>query len=212
MGFENLDSGNGTGYAQFREGDNANAKIKTVEPSPNDFEDASCEYQLDMEFEAVVETDHDSRGDIPLWPNSLITIRESYEHTSKLGKLLMKAGVVRDVLSELGADSDTVDKVMSGDDRFIAENPDENEALAKAVAKSLKSEVLRVGTKHNNGGDYSKVDSFHGLADEDPFSEDSELETDSGDVDEDSEEDSDGPLFGEEDENPDEDGEGDEFV
>jgi len=184
MGFETLDDNDGEGFAKFREGDNAIIQIKQIKPEKDSYEGEEYR-QLAMRFDAVLETNQEEGGVIPGWFNSKITIKESDEHTSFLGNLLDKAEVVDQVLGELGADDETIEAIKSGNQRFTAENSDENEALGKAVAKALKGKKLRAGTKQNSGGDYSIVDAVHGPADDsDEQSEQEESEdkeSDSGD-------------------------------
>jgi hypothetical protein len=184
MGFETLDDNDGEGFAKFREGDNAIIQLKQIKPEKDSYEGEEYR-QLAMRFDAVLETDDEEVGVIPGWFNSKVTIKESDEHTSFLGNLLEKAEVVDQVLGELGADDETIEAIKAGEQRFTAEDSDENEALGKAVAKALKGVSLRAGTKHNSGSDYSIVKSVHGLADqedgEEEKEEDESEESDSGD-------------------------------
>jgi len=185
MGFETLDDNDGEGFAKFREGDNAIIELKQIKPEKDSYEGEEYR-QLAMRFDAVLETDEDEVGVIPGWFNSKVTIKESDEHTSFLGNLLEKAEVVDQVLGELGADEETIEAIKAGEQRFTAEDSDENEALGKAVASALKGVRLRAGTKHNSGGDYSIVKSVHGLAhqeesEEEVEEEDNGEDSDSGD-------------------------------
>lgn len=180
MGIETLDDNDGEGFAKFRQGDNAIIKLKQIKPEKDSYE--GQEYrQLAMRFDAVNETDESEKGILPGWFNSKITIQESEEHTSALGNLLEKAGVLDEVLESLGFEEETAKNIKEGSKRFTAENSDENEALGKAVAKALKGVRLRAGTKHNSGSDYSIVKSVHGLADQ----EESEEEVEESEEDED---------------------------
>jgi len=141
MGFEKLEDSDGDGFAKFRQGDNAIIELKQIKPEKDSYEGEEYR-QLAMRFDAVNETDVSETGVIPGWFNSKITIKESDEHTSFLGNLLEKAEVVDEVLEKLGADSDTIEATKDGDERFTAKNHEENEALAKAVAKVLKGLFL----------------------------------------------------------------------
>lgn len=166
MGFKDMNSGD-SDFVKFREGDNAIVQLSQLDVDTGNYQ--GDEYQqLYMRFDAVNETDESQKGVVPGWFSSKITVRDSDEHTSSLAKLLEEAGVLRTVLSEvvedLGAESDFVDRVIEGDTRFIAEDHDENVALAKAVASALKGKNLRVGTSLNSSEDYSVVKSVHGLS------------------------------------------------
>lgn len=170
-----MGSGDGSGYTKFNQGDNALVKIQNLEPdtAPEGGEYGGGQLQLKMVFDAVSEIDDDESGRLPYWPNSKITISESDEHKSALGRLLVNAEILEDVLSDLGFSDEEVEMVVDGDARWEAEDRDENVELAKAVATHLKAVVLRVGTKQNNSGEYSKVDKVYGLADSDPFDDES---------------------------------------
>lgn len=171
MGLHEIGSGDG-GYTKFTEGDNALVTLQNLELDDGEYQGQQY-YQLAMVFEAVNENDYDEHGRIPAWPSSKLTVTDSDEHTSDLAKMLEKAGVLRDVLEEVLPEGSDPSSVLNGDARWQADTEEENEALGKAVASALKGKVLRVGTKHNASGEYSKVDSIYSLADEDPFSEES---------------------------------------
>ena len=176
MGFEKLDDNDGEGFAKFRQGDNAYIKLKQIKPEKDSYEGQDYQ-QLAMRFSAQKEGDSQQQGTLPGWFNSKITIKESEEHTSALGNLLDKAEVLDEVLEDLGADEETIEAIKNGEERFTAENSEENQELGKAVASALKGVVLRAGTKHNSSSDYSIVKSVHGLAEDGSELEDSDDET-----------------------------------
>lgn len=199
IGFE--DFGNSDTYLKLNQGDNALVKISQLDPEPTEYQGEEG-FQLAMEFDAVKESDRSERGTIPGWVRSKITISDSDEHTSDLGKMLQAAGVLRDVLEDLGADHDTVSAVLDGDRRFVAENDEENAEVAKAVANNLSGVVLRVGTTQNQSGDYSKVDKVYSTSDEDPFDdsgEEDDASSDEGSGSDESGDDEEEVLFSEDD-------------
>ncbi|SDX28402.1 hypothetical protein SAMN05443574_12439 [Haloarcula vallismortis] len=159
------------GFHLFDKGKNAYIKIHGLEPDTGQYQ--GNEYQqFQMVFDAVSETDSEDVGRIPFYPSSKITIQDTAEHTSDLGKLLRAAGILEDVLSELLESEEDVEAVVEGDARYVAENHEENVELGQAIAQHLKDKVLVAGTKLNNENDpdYSLVKDPHRLADSDPFS------------------------------------------
>lgn len=170
------DMGNdGDEFVSFREGDNAIVEISQLEVDTGSYQ--GDEYkQLAMEFDAVNESDKDQSGIIPGWFTSKITIAETDEHKSALGKLLSKAGVLEEVVSDVVDDSSVVEAIIDGEKRFVAETDDENESLGMAVASALDGKKLRVGTSLNSSGDYSVVKSVHGLAEDEGNDNDSDEE------------------------------------
>lgn len=168
MGFEDVNSGEG--FTKFGKGANLLIKPDSIDHSRGQYQ--GDEYrQLDLVFQAVPENGGDL-GRVPAWPTSKITIGESDEHTSKLAQLLTTAGVLEDVLRELGADDDLVAAIEAGDKRYEAKDEDENRELMQAVAKHIGGKVLRAGSKWNGEADYSKVTEFYELSETDPFSDD----------------------------------------
>lgn len=197
MGFNTFDNDNDDsgGYALFDNGDNAIAKPSKIAVDSSTYR-GDRTFEIRVEFEAVEELDEEKRGTIPYWPNSKITVKEDSDWASDLAKLLQAAGVVEDVLEELGAPEDKIEEIMNGEGNFQAESEEENQELCKAVAKHLPGSVLRVSTVHNSSDDpdYSKVEKVYGLKDGkkdlfESFKVDIELEHDS-DEDEGSENDS----------------------
>ena len=199
-----IEDENDGGYVAFKNGDNAIVKpkeIKQKEPSGTGQYDNN-DYQLEFIFNAARENDTSEQGIIPGWLNSRITVSDS-DHTSHLAKLLQSVNALEDVLKELtNGNEAAVEKVLSGDARFVAESDSENTRLMKAVAQNISDHVFRVGTTHNKSGDYSKVDDIYEAADEDPFAEteNSDEETDSAEESDSEEKD---VLFDEDDETPD---------
>jgi len=167
MGFQEISDGEG--YTTFGKGENVLARVANIDHDLDEYQGSEY-YQLELVFDAVSETS-DEQGRIPAWLSSKITIQDSEEHTSSLGKLLTAAGILDDVLKELGADADLIEKVRDGDERFEAENEDENVALMQAVAKHIGDAVIRTGTGHNSSGEYSVAKDFYESVDEDPFKE-----------------------------------------
>jgi hypothetical protein len=179
MGFEDVNSGDG--YTQFEKGTNVLIKPAELDHGQDSYQGEEY-YQLEFVFDAVPENGGE-QGRVPAWLTSKITIGDSEEHTSNLGKLLRTTGILDDVLKDLGADDDLVAAIKAGDKRFEATNDEENEHLMQAVAKAIGGIVLRAGTKWNSGEEYSVAKDFYGVSDEDPFADDADeadAETDEG--------------------------------
>lgn len=170
MGFNTIENDGQGGYSLFDDGDNVLAKLSKIECDVSTYQGEFQGYELELRFDALEEVDEERDGMIPYWPNSKITVADTEQHTSNLAKLLEVAGVTRDVLEELGADSDTVDAVLRGDTNFEAESVDENQALAQAVLKHVAGKVFRVSSKQRVDSDgeatYSQVDRVLGLKDD----------------------------------------------
>jgi hypothetical protein len=170
MGFKRLDNDGEGGYSLFNDGDNAVAKSSKIEVDVSTYQGDFQGYELELRFDAVEEVNEETRGVIPYWPNSKITIADTEQHTSNLAKLLQVAGITEDVLKDLGASDEMVSAVMSGEQSFRAESSEENEALAKALLKHLPGKVFRVSTKQRQDSDgeatYSQVDRVLGLKDD----------------------------------------------
>jgi len=180
-----VESINNEGYALYDKGENVYLKIDTVQPDENEW-DGEVQKQLKMVF-ASRSQHGDTEGLIQYYPNSLITIAETAEHTSHLGQLLKEAGVVEGVLKELGLNEETVESVLNGQTRIEAETDDDNTELAKVVYSFLGAKVFRASTKPNSEDDpaYSLVKEVFESADSDKFgSEDGDADSDdSGDDD-----------------------------
>ena len=177
MGFEDVNSGEG--FTKFGKGANLLIKADSIDHSQGSYQ--GDEYQqLDLVFVAVPENGGE-QGRAPAWPTSKITIGESDEHTSKLAQLLTTAGVLEDVLRDLGADDDLVTAIEDGDKRYEAQDDGENQELMQAVAKHLGGVVLRAGSKWNGDEEYSKVTDFYERSEQDPFSGDPADSTESSD-------------------------------
>lgn len=187
MGFQEVS--NGEGYIKFGKGENVLARVANIDHGRDEYQGNEY-FQLEFVFDAVGETS-DDEGRIPAWIASKITIQESEEHTSRLGKLLQAAGILEDVLHELGADEERVQAIEDGEERFEAETQDENLALMEAVAKHIDDRVIRAGTGHNSKGEYSVAKDFYEEADENPFDD---VEEEDEDVDEDEGEAGENPL------------------
>jgi hypothetical protein len=174
-----VESINNEGYALYDKGENVYLKIDTVQPDENEW-DGEVQKQLKMVF-ASRSQHGDTEGRIQYYPNSLITIAETAEHTSHLGQLLKEAGVVEGVLKELGLNEETVESVLKGQTRIEAETDDDNTELAKVVYSFLEAKVFRASTKPNSEDDpaYSLVkEVFEAVdsADVDSAQEESESE------------------------------------
>jgi len=169
MGFDDISEGEG--YAKFDQGANVLGRISNIDYDEDSYQGNDYK-QLEMEFNAVHETERE-KGTVPAWISSKITLRDSDEHTSNLAKLLDAAGVLRSavqqLVEDLGADDEYVDKVVSGEKRFEAKTEEENIALAKAVANHIDGVVLKMGTEWNKGEDYSVVKNFYESVDVDRF-------------------------------------------
>lgn len=172
MALKSMSDGEG-GFHLFDKGKNTFIKIYRLDPDTGSFQGNDYQ-QFKMIFDAASETDVSEQGRIPFYPSSKITITDSAEHTSDLGKLLKAANILEDVLSEILDSGENVQSVVSGENRYVADNADENEELGKAIAKHLNDKVLIAGTKFNSEDDpaYSMVNEPHRLADKEPFSED----------------------------------------
>lgn len=202
---------------EFDKGDNALVKLQNLEMDTNEYE-GDIYRSLDLTFKAVKENDHSVEGTLPFWPSSKVTIADTEEMSSALGKMLVQSEEAENILAELVGNDEIANAIANGDKRWEAETDEENEALGKAVAQFLSEKVFRVGVKIKEGknGDYPVIKEFYKTVDEDPFDEPDSDDADSEDeVDEDDsgQEDGDDALFGEDDEEkPGDEDEGDEFV
>lgn len=179
MGLKSIDSDGG--YAKFGKGDNAFIRVKEINPETEPESYQGDEYfQIEFKFDAVNEADTTQRGEIPAWITSKLTVTDSEEHTSNMAKLLQSAGVLEDVLLELLGEEELVDMVINGEERWEADNAEENQKLGKAIVPHLKDKVVKTGTKHNAKGDYSIAKDFYGPGDEDVFEDSEDSEEESG--------------------------------
>jgi len=159
----------------FDKGDNALVKLQNLELDEGEY-DGSTYKKLALVFEAVNEDDHSVKGTLPFWPSSRITIADTEEMSSALGKMLVASEQTEDVVSKLIDNPEMVNAVVSGDKRLEAESDEDNEALGKALASALKDKVFRVGVTKKSGknGDYWKIKEFYKEVDEDPFDQSSQ--------------------------------------
>lgn len=168
MGFESVNSGDG--YTKFDKGANLYVQADDIDDDKDSYQGDEY-FQLVFQFNAVPENGGEP-GRVPAWITSKITIGDSAEHTSKLAQLLDAAGIIEDVLRELGADDTLVEDVLAGEERYEAKTRDENMTLKAAVAKHLGKTTLRVGSKYNASEEYSVVKDFYETVETDPFADD----------------------------------------
>lgn len=188
MGFEEVSSN--SGYTDFGKGANLIIKPQKLEHDRGEYKGEEY-FQLHFVFDAVPENGGE-QGRAPAWLSSKITIKESDEHTSGLGKFLQAAEKLEPVLRDLGASDELVQEIKDGDERYIAKDEDENRELMEAIAKNIDGVVLRAGSKLNGNEEYSVVKEFYEIVDNDPFAnadeDGAESESESAD-DEDSDDD-----------------------
>lgn len=164
MGFEDVSEGSG-GYATFSKGANALIKLDNIDTDVDDFntkEGEDPDQQLNLEFDAVEEAG-DTRGTLPAYYSSKINITDG-DMASHLGLFLKHADILEDVLQDLGADDDLVEKVVNGEKRYEAHTHEENLELMQAIAKHYDGQVLRAGTKAKD--DYSVVKEVYTAVDQ----------------------------------------------
>lgn len=165
MGFETVSSGEG--YTKFGKGANLLIQAYNIDDGKDSYQGEEY-FQLVFGFNAIPENGGET-GRVPAWITSKITIGDSDEHTSKLAQLLQAAGILEDVLRELGADDDLVAAVLAGEERFEAKTREENLSLKEAIAKHLGKTTLRAGSKFNSKEEYSVVKDFYEAVAENPF-------------------------------------------
>jgi hypothetical protein len=178
MGFEEVSSS--SGYTNFGKGANLIIKPQKIEHDRGEYQGEEY-FQLHFVFDATPENGGDL-GRAPAWLSSKITLKESDEHTSGLGKFLRAAGtdVLEAVLVDLGADEALVREVKAGEERWVAESKEENIELVEALAKNIEGVVLRAGSKLNSSDEYSVVKEFYERVETDPFPDEDEAD-DAGD-------------------------------
>lgn len=178
MGFEEVSSN--SGYTDFGKGANLIIKPQKLEHDRGEYKGEEY-FQLHFVFDAVPENGGE-QGRAPAWLSSKITIKESDEHTSGLGKFLQAAEKLEPVLRDLGASDELIQEIKDGDERYIAKSEDENRELMEALAKNIDGVVLRAGSKLNSNGEYSVVKEFYEIVDNDPFANaDDDAESESAD-------------------------------
>lgn len=152
----------GDGYAKLGKGENAYVKIIDITPDVNDYagEDDDTDRQLKFIFQAK-SAEEGTVGRIPAYFNSKITIRDDDEWSSNLGKLLKYAGVLEDVMRDVGLSEEKIEEIMDGEDLAYASDGDQNAELHEAVVTRLSEVddlVLKAGTSFaGDDDDYSKV-------------------------------------------------------
>lgn len=211
MGFDDIDTSGDGGFALYDKGENALLKLSQVLPKENDFYDPSSDdsnekdqYEVELRFDSVSEHG-ENHGEVAWYPTAKITVGDSENMTSHMALLLKESGVMSDVLEDLGADEEIIEKVKNGEKTWYATEMSEAEELGKSIATNLKGVILRAGTKviePDDGDNYSRVKEIFGTDDSDNFEKrikEVSGEEESSDEDSDSEDDED-VIFGEDEE------------
>lgn len=210
MGFDDLDDEGDGGFTLYDKGENVYLKLSQIIPKENNYYDSTKEdsdpknkYEVELRFDSVSQNGN-NHGEIAWYPTAKITVKESETHTSHAAKILLEAGVLEDVLEELGADEETIELVKDGERTWYAESMEECEQLGKLFASHLKDVVFRAGTsvvETDEGDNYSRVDQIYEKKESGTFDERVEDISDSSEEDDvEAEGDDSDVIFGEDDE------------